>query len=105
MCKWYAGNKRIGKIVSSAVCITALLAVFSALLFLLAESGHVCDDDDCPVCACMQMCEEQLHRLAGGLPDASVCIIAVFCVVVLIALFQPVLVKDTPVLRKVRLNN
>ncbi|MCR4642166.1 MAG: hypothetical protein K5697_09080 [Lachnospiraceae bacterium] len=105
MCKRYAGNKRIGKIVSSAVCITALLAVFSALLFLLAESGHVCDDDDCPVCACMQMCEEQLHRLAGSLPEASLCFVMFFCALIFVALFQLFLTRDTPVLRKVRLNN
>ena len=101
----YIGKKCIGKILSVVLCMTALLAVISALLFLLAEAGHVCEDDDCPICACMQMCEEQLHRLGESLTAVSVCLFVFGCTFCVFGSVRGLLINDTPVSRKVRLNN
>ena len=106
--RYHALEKRIKKAFSSAVCFIALLAVFSAFFFLLLEAGHDCSgchDDDCPVCACMQMCEEQLHRLGGLLTAGIVCLFVFACTVFVFHSVRVLIIEATPVSRKVRLNN
>ena len=108
MKKQHAWKKRIRQIFSSAVGILTLLAVFSAAFFLIIEAGHVrhCHhEDDCPVCACMQMCEEQLHRLGGPLTAGIVCLFVFAFAACIFNSVRVLIIEATPVSRKVRLNN
>ena len=54
-----------------SLLIAATVAVF--LFFVIAEAGHDCSGDHCPICACVAQCEHQLALLgAGGSVAAAV---------------------------------
>ena len=40
-----------------SLLIAATVAVF--LFFVIAEAGHDCSGDHCPICACVAQCEHQ----------------------------------------------
>ena len=95
---------RIGK----QVCGAADAHLIDKLLkrdacFLAEELHHDCAGEDCPVCACLQLCENQVRRAGAGSACTSVFyVLAVFVFVQqAFNLFLPVL---TPITRKVRLD-
>ncbi|MCR5118411.1 MAG: hypothetical protein K6B44_02180 [Lachnospiraceae bacterium] len=83
--------------------IMLLFAMLFSVFFLVAEAGHHCDDDDCAICACMQICEKQLRDVGGSLP---VSFLVVFSLSVLCAkvLYSAVYPKAFLFSYKVRLN-
>lgn len=91
-------------------CAVLLLAVtlsagaFSA--FVLAhEADHDCGGGDCPVCALLARCAENLQRLGSGVPPAPLLPAAaaiVFAAAWTVSVRRPV--PSTPVSLKVRLN-
>lgn len=68
------------------------------------ETDHDCCGDDCPICACIQFCENTLGMMGGGAAGQTAVIIPLilffFSVFLSVCLFE----QETPVSRKVRLN-
>ena len=100
-----AKDRRIENCIKRLAAFVLLFAVLFSLAFLCVEAGHQCDDDDCAICACLQLCRDQIRRLGGG---AACSVVVPF--LALIALVTPHAVSGgysfmTPVSGKVRLNN
>ncbi|MCR5356677.1 MAG: hypothetical protein K6E63_04655 [Lachnospiraceae bacterium] len=93
------------KIASGIISIMVLVVVLFSSVYIAKESDHVCHDEDCPVCACLHQCEDMLHQLSSGFTGLIMVAVAfaVFAVPVLIPAFD--LLYETPVSRKVRLND
>ncbi|MBR6159141.1 MAG: hypothetical protein IKQ40_02475 [Lachnospiraceae bacterium] len=98
----YPYVKRITAFILAAMMI--FIVMFS-LIFITAHVHHECTGEDCPVCACIEMCESMLRQAGDGmtvLPSVIIPIIAsvFFC-------FLPVVTfaQDTLVSRKVRIND
>lgn len=88
-------------LMSAALMFTVLFSLF----FIAHELDHDCSGDDCPICAFIHMCENNIRQIGGG---ASAIMAAVVLAVVIQAL--PVLTSLdvnllTPVSSKTRLNN
>ncbi len=82
-----------------------LFVVLFSVLFITVEMGHECEGHDCSVCACMQACEETLRQVCGGV--AAIAIVALPFVFFLLFVSLPEIpfAWDTPVSKKIRLNN
>ena len=82
------------------------LILFSSF-YIAAESDHDCCGEDCPVCSCIQICEDNLRLFENGV-EAKTEMSAVLPVLLLLLAFAPLvstLPQETLVSRKVRMNN
>lgn len=99
------GNKRISRIFTGIMAAMMLFVVLFSAFFIVSHSDHDCTGEDCPVCACIQQCENILH----GAGDSSLLAVSDILPIILIAGFIHVsyciVISDTPVSAKVRMNN
>ncbi|MCR5250527.1 MAG: hypothetical protein K6E50_07980 [Lachnospiraceae bacterium] len=100
-----AKDRRIENCIKRLAAFVLLFAVLFSLAFLCVEAGHQCDDDDCAICACLQLCRDQLRQLGGG---AVASVVVPFLALIVFIVMQSVsggYTSMTPVACKVRLNN
>jgi len=85
------------------------LAVFALALFpafyIAAEAHHDCCGEDCPVCECLRLCEAALRGVSGGTAARPCAVLFFFLVLLADVLCTAAFPRETPVSRKVRLNN
>ena len=90
----------------AAVTLTAmLLAVLLAGIFIAVEADHDCEGEDCHICQCLEQCKTTLRQLGEVCSAAKV---SVFTAAVLLTTcfhFVRVILRETPVTIKVRLND
>ncbi len=87
------------------MALMMLVIVLFSVSFIAAEADHDCRGDDCPICACIRLCENSLEQIgSGAVAQAAFIIPAIlFCISILFSVC--VCRQKTPVSRKVRLNN
>ena len=85
--------------------LTLLLWLFSSAHFLALEAGHDCHDEDCPICTCIQICTNMLKNMSNALIEVAL-VIAFFTVRSYTPYFcEYIRTADTPITKKIRLNN
>ena len=94
------------KIVSGIIAMMMLLYIVFSTFFISLEANHKCEDEEnCPICVCMQICQNTLHQISDF---AVVAVFAFVPVLLCLGVFVSVsynLKKETPVTNKIRLNN
>lgn len=90
---------------SGLLCVTLILVTLFSAFFLIREAGHDCSGGNCPICACLRQAEQNLKQLGTGIPACAAVIPAVFLFMQVLSGAPDCLYCDTPVSRKVRLNN
>ena len=100
------GRGNIGRFWAFAAAMTLLAVVLFSAFFLAVEASHDCTGEDCPICACVRLCEKTLRSGdLGGYTARSAAIVPppllLFAVLSAGALFSHL----TPVSGKMRLNN
>lgn len=92
--------KRKNSLIVTAILLLVLVFGF---FYELTEMGHECNGDDCPICSCIQ----HLNQLHLGRNSNSVSSNAILNIIVLTmgSMWITGFVFETPVERKVRLNN
>lgn len=99
-------GKRIPKNITAALGLLALMALLCSAFFVCLEPHHHhCDEKDCPICMCLQQCRETLRHLTDLLPIVTAVLPALFLSSRILRTFPKVSLSDSPVSRKVRLNN
>ena len=85
--------------------IVILLALLLSAFCIVAEIDHDCTGENCPICACIQQCENNIRQMGDGTVAmiAAVLLIAVFLLPPLFIVTN--LSQATLVTQKVRLNN
>ncbi len=58
-------NRAVRNTAGILVLLMIIIVLFSSF-FLAAESGHKCEEDDCPVCAMLEICSNLLRSQAVG---------------------------------------
>ncbi len=83
-----------------------LIAVFAfTLFFAVIEAGHDCSGGDCPICACLIQCENLFRFFGLFLPGSgSQPPVSLFFLFPIIAV-SPVIILETLVSEKIRLDN
>ncbi len=98
-------KKQLNKLFAG-ILIVSMLAVFVfSSLFIAAEADHDCCGEGCHICYAIQQCESILRAFASI--SLSSVFELVLSSVLIISMVPAVLsiVRNTPVLSKVRLNN
>lgn len=97
-----AGKKRLAAI--AALAAVLIITLFSSC-FIVLEADHECTGPSCEICAMLAQCGDTLRLLGSG-QDAAAPAAAALCLLCLTAaacVAAPV--PDTPITRKVRLND
>lgn len=87
------------------IATVMLMAVVFSAFFIAAHADHDCAGEDCPICAVIHQCESMLRGIGDGAGAEAVAIVPVFALLVCLSLITYIFTGDTPVSRKVRLNN
>jgi hypothetical protein len=93
------------RFVAGIMAVMMLVVVLFSVTFIVVEIHHDCCGEDCPVCACISQCESILQQFGYGMTlQAAVISLAVILVLCnFLSLF--IRAQDSPVSRKVRMNN
>ncbi len=96
---------RAKKIAAGVMATMMLVIVLLSAAFIAAESDHDCCGDDCPICACLELCENNICHISGGAVQAAIIVPIVFICYISFFFVSYIYRRETPVSRKVRLNN
>lgn len=95
-------SKKISSLIIAL--LLSVLVLFSAF-YIIAESSHDCTGEDCPICVCIQICEHTLHQIGSGIIALTTVAVPAILFLISISLFAHLMPQETPVSRKVRLND
>ncbi len=92
--------------ISFFTCVILVTITLFSHFYLAMEAGHDCHgDDDCPICACMAICEGVLHQVGGAAPIAATVIVFVsFMLLCVFVTKTPSVIDSSLVAKKVRLD-
>ena len=98
-------NEKMKRTAAGIIALMLLVVLLFFSFFIAVEADHDCVGEGCPVCVCIQQCEETLHQIGGGIAfQAAVIVPAFFLFITILISFFGVAV-NTLVSRKIRLNN
>ena len=100
----YAEN-RFNRAFSGIMAVMMLVVVLFSAMFIVSHADHDCTGEDCPICACIQQCENILHGTAGGSLLAAAALIPIVLISGSVLFSYCFIIFQTPVLAKVRMNN
>ncbi len=95
-------NKRIA---AGVIGLMLLVVMLFSTFYIAAEADHDCTGEDCPICTCIQQCENTLHKIGNGIAVQVAIILPVIFMLISAFLFAADFPQETLVSRKVRLNN
>ena len=64
-------DKNINKftaLVTLPVCALLMILTLMSAYYVAAESAHECHEEDCPICAALEVCEALLNRMGSTAP-------------------------------------
>ena len=102
LCRMHEKQRRIA---AGFLSLLILAAVLFSAVFIAAEADHDCAGENCSVCGCIRCCTEFLSRLLPGVIAAAHTVLPALCVLSAALVFFALMTEETPVSRKVRLNN
>lgn len=88
------------------ILILSILVMLSTYCIAF-EYGHECDHDhdECPICHLVSQCEQTLHQLKTAYASTLYVNISLLFVIVQIYYFATIVLSNSLVSNKVRLNN
>ena len=90
------------RIVASLAGLMLILAMTFSVFYIAVESGHHCEDDDCPICMCIQLCRSIIQSGRSGSTGLEW---SPFLLILTVIIFIAYFTIDTPVSKRIRLNN
>ena len=94
------------RIRAGVMAFMVLFVVLFSSFFIAKEAGHKCSHcHDCPICTCIQQCEQALHTIGTGLVSALSVILPILFVFLSVFICVRRFSQDTLVSYKVRMNN
>ena len=101
-CSKITGYKRTAAGILGMLILFIIL--FSSIL-IASEVKHECTGEDCPICACIQQCENTLRHIRNTVDHPAAAIIPIIFMLVSADLFVIDSAQETLVSSKIRLNN
>lgn len=99
------GLKRMRDLIISFLCAALLLGVLFSAFFIANEYHHDCTGEECPICQIIAECEAFINQIATGLVIAFEAVLVLAAAQDIRVMLGNLLVADTLVTQKVRLNN
>lgn len=103
MCK--AGISKSRRIIGGFLAVLTLSVLLFCALYIASEADHDCTGENCPICTCIQQCENTLQKIGNGIAAGILAALPARHILFLLFPLTFVLSQETPVSRKVRLNN
>ena len=97
-------NSSLIRVLSALSALTMLSVVLLAGIFIVMEADHDCEGEYCPVCQCLEQCQNALHQISAAAAVVTVSTALTFFITSTAFRFERTTQKDTPVTSKVRLN-
>lgn len=93
------------RVISGVICALLLAVTLFSVSYIAMEAGHHCDCEECPICACIEICEAIMNQVGS----ASIILTAVALgFLYFTSKDDPVIClirRQTPVTGKIRMNN
>ncbi|SFD03861.1 hypothetical protein [Butyrivibrio sp. YAB3001] len=99
-----AGTK-VNRALAGIMVVMVLFVVLFSAIFIVSHVDHDCTGENCPICACIQQCENILHGAGGSTLFAVVAFVPVFLIFGSYIISYCIVFSDTLVSAKVRMNN
>ncbi len=96
---------KMNRTLTGIMAAMILLVMMFSAIFIVSHTDHDCTGEDCPVCACLQQCENILHGAGDGSRVTVSGIIPIVLITGFILVSYGIVISDTPVSAKVRMNN
>lgn len=93
------------QMIAIMLCLAIVAVVLFSTIYIANEVEHKCTGADCPICDCIQQCENNLKQLGTGLAALQTAAAAIVLCVLSIFQFEKRIPAHTLVSRKVRLND
>jgi hypothetical protein len=81
-----------------------VVVLFSAYI-VTAKAEHDCEGEECEVCECIEICIGLLERFGAGASAAAALSVASLIPLLAVTHREIIVLRNTPVSYKVRLNN
>ena len=94
-----------GRFFAGIAALILLAAVLFSAFFLALEADHDCAGDDCPICACILLCEKTLRVVGGGFAARSGAVLPILPLLSAAVFCAAMLTRETRVSSKLWLNN
>lgn len=95
----------VRKALAGVIGMMMLVIILFSAFYIAVEAEHDCTGDDCPICACIQLCINTLRGFSSGITVAISAAVPVLPILFTALIFRSVLFQETPISRKVRMNN
>lgn len=93
------------RIIAAIMGFMMLVVVLVSASYVAVEAVHDCTGEECPICACINQCENTLRQVGGGVELQIDSVFSVFFILIMAVPASVSLTAETPVSRKIRLNN
>jgi len=98
-------NKKFTALFSLSVCALLLILFIFSGYYIAAENGHECHEEECPVCALLEVCEAVLSNIGSALPMLGLTSIVYIIYARAEKLISEAIPERSPVEEKIRMNN
>ena len=98
-------NEAISKFLCMAMIIVIIFVSLASLFYILSETEHECSGENCPVCACIHQAQQALRNFSSGAAAGQLMTAVFISLFAAFAVHFFVISCDSPVKRRVRLNN
>ena len=93
------------KSAAALLCLLLLAIMLFSAFYIIAESGHDCEDEDCPICACIRQCERTIHQACAGTAVKTTVFFPVVFMILAVFFKTSICLQESLVSQKVRLNS
>ncbi len=93
------------RVISGVICALLLAVTLFSVSYIAMEAGHHCECEECPICACIEICEAIIEQVGSAFVFI---IVAVLSLLSFISSSDAVIchiIRQTPVTYKIRMNN
>lgn len=98
-------NNSKRSLMAFVLCASLILVLCFSYLYIVTHNNHHCSGHECPVCEQIQIAEHMIEQIKNAMITIDVIFMVAFFVCHLLEMTYVLLEKDSPVKRKVRLNN
>ncbi|MBO4650183.1 MAG: hypothetical protein J5653_03225 [Clostridiales bacterium] len=93
------------KILSLLLALLVLFVISFSSFYIAVEANHECDGHDCPICSILRQCEAVIRVFKEGKTQHTAPVLPVLIHFAAMHLIPALITSETPVSRKVQLNN
>lgn len=98
-------NKNVLKIISILISVTLIFVLSCSLIYIVKETNHDCDGDNCLICFNIKQCEENIRIKTGGTINFPIMTLIILAVLFCLILKENDIFPKTLITQKVRLND